>query len=198
VRKPIRLQRIGQTLALLVMTMAVFLVVRSWQGEDKVYALPEYSPGTGEPCGVCHVSPGGGGPRTLRGLLWSAYGRPDEVPQLPGGSLTPDVDDGAEIYDLACAACHGSQGQGLFGMEITGTGISRAATRSYILRGIPGTGMPAFEGQFSDTQLEALIDFVSGLASGEIQPLPQNYPLSPGQMTCSRSSWPEGCVGGTE
>src|SRR5512140_3352364 len=42
------------------------------------HALPEYANRTGEPCATCHVSPGGGGPRTLRGLLWASRGKPDK------------------------------------------------------------------------------------------------------------------------
>ena len=70
---------------------------------------PEYATLTGEGCATCHVSPGGGGPRTLRGLLWAVRGKPAKVPTLPGVLIAPNVTDGAELYDIACAACHGEE-----------------------------------------------------------------------------------------
>ena len=45
-------------------------------------ALPEYSTQTGEPCASCHLSPSGGGPRTLRGQAWVAAGKPGAVPDV--------------------------------------------------------------------------------------------------------------------
>jgi hypothetical protein len=45
-------------------------------------ALPEYSSQTGEPCASCHISPSGGGPRTLRGQAWVAAGKPGAVPDV--------------------------------------------------------------------------------------------------------------------
>ena len=45
-------------------------------------ALPEYSTQTGEPCASCHISPSGGGPRTLRGQAWVAAGKPGAVPDV--------------------------------------------------------------------------------------------------------------------
>lgn len=121
----------------------------------------------------------------MRGLLWAAYGRPDEVPQLPGSLLAAGESDGAVLYDIACASCHGYQGEGLFAMNLVGTGVSKTAIRSFILRGIKEAGMPEFEGRFNDEQLEALLDFVSGLANEEIAPLPEKFPLPLPQVGCS-------------
>lgn len=189
------LTRSVQVISVIILALVVFFGVTVWLGERSAYALPEYSPRTGEPCATCHVNPGGGGPRTLRGLLWSAYGRPEAVPQLPNVLLAPGVSDGAELYDVACAACHGSQGEGLFAMQLVGTGISKTATRSFILRGIPNAGMPGFEGQFSDEQIEALVEFAAGLANEEIQPLPEKFPLPPPQLKCSPISAEADCQG---
>lgn len=147
-----------------------------------VHALPEYAARTGEACATCHVSPGGGGPRTLRGLLWAARGQPDQVPTLPGVLVAPGVADGAELYDIACAACHGQKGEGIFGVELRSTALKEGKIRSAILRGKTRSGMPAFEGQFTDEQLEALVTFVTGLADGEIQPPPDTYLLPPAQL----------------
>jgi mono/diheme cytochrome c family protein len=147
-----------------------------------VKALPEYATLTGESCGVCHVNPGGGGPRTLRGLLWSARGKPVQLPVLPTMLLAPDVQDGYELYGIACAGCHGAKGEGSSAIGLTGTGISATAVRSYLLKGIQPLGMPGFTGQLTDAQVEALVNFVTDLASGKVPPPPDSYPLAPAQL----------------
>jgi hypothetical protein len=43
-------------------------------------ALPEYASQTGEPCSTCHISPSGGGSRTVRGQAWVGNGKPGTVP----------------------------------------------------------------------------------------------------------------------
>ncbi len=142
-------------------------------------ALPEYSALTGESCGVCHINPGGGGPRTLRGLLWAARGKPVTLPPLPPVLMAPDVQDAYELYGIACAGCHGAKGEGASAMGLVGTGISATATRSYLLNGIPHLGMPAFKGQLTDAQVDTLVNFVTELGSGKTPPLPDSYPLVP-------------------
>ncbi len=170
--------------------IALLASITAWltsaMGDRRIaYALPEYAARTGEPCATCHVNPGGGGPRTLRGLLWSARGKPDAVPQLPGILIAPGVSQGAELYDIACAGCHGRKGQGLFAISLVGIGVPETSIRSFVTRGIPRSGMPMFAGQFTEAQLNALVSFVAGLASGEIAPLPDSYVLPPAQFKCS-------------
>jgi mono/diheme cytochrome c family protein len=167
------------------LAVGVYLLLTSGSDEQVAHALPEYSDRTGEACGTCHVNPGGGGPRTLRGLIWAARGRPDQVPQLTGVLLAPNVTDGAELYAFACAGCHGANGEGLFGMRLVGAGISRQAMRSFILQGLPSFGMPAFEGQFDDDQLDAMLDFLTRMAKGEIAPAPDQITLPPPVSNCS-------------
>lgn len=173
--------------------IGAFLAVTLWLGVATAHALPEYASRTGEPCATCHVSPGGGGPRTLRGLLWAARGKPDKVPALPGILIAPGVRDGAELYDAACAACHGAKGEGLFAIGLAGTGISQPSIRSFIRRGISAFGMPAFEGQFTDEQLNTLVTYVEGLSNGEISPPPDEYPLPPAELMCGSASQSTGC-----
>lgn len=144
-----------------------------------VKALPEYSSLTGESCGVCHVNPGGGGPRTLRGLLWAARGKPVQLPVLPTILLAPEVKDGIELYGIACAGCHGAKGKGSSAMKLRGTGISMGATRSFVLKGIPSLKMPGFKGQLTDVQVNALSDFVATLADRKAPLPPDSYPLAP-------------------
>jgi mono/diheme cytochrome c family protein len=182
-------------IALAVLALAALVLAMLLLESRPVHALPEYSTLTGETCAACHVSPGGGGPRTLRGLLWGALGQPSELPRLPNALIAPGVADGADLYDIACAACHGQQGQGLYAMRLTGTGIGPASVRSFIRRGIVSIGMPAFDGQFTDDQMEALVAYVAGLASGQIPPPPLTEPLPPAHFRCAPAAeaLPPGC-----
>ena len=72
--------------------------------------------------------------------------RPEAIPDLPGLLLAPGVEDGVQLYDVACAGCHGYRGEGLFAIGLADTGLSQAAARAFIVRGIPDLGMPAFAG----------------------------------------------------
>lgn len=76
------LLRYLQIFFLAIIGVIIILGIGSLSDSNPVHALPEYSTHTGQACGTCHVNPGGGGPRTLRGLLWAAQGRPDVVPML--------------------------------------------------------------------------------------------------------------------
>ncbi|MFQ5436333.1 MAG: c-type cytochrome [Anaerolineae bacterium] len=188
--------RIGKWVGLMGLLVALVMAVNTAVTSKPLHALPEYAARTGEPCAACHVNPGGGGPRTLRGLLWAARGRPDQVPQLGNILAAPGVTDGAELYDIACAGCHGLQGEGLFGTAIAGTGLRQSKIQSTILRGRERSGMPPFEGQFTDAQLEALVAFTAGIASGELEPPPMSYPLPPAQFGCEPAPGAAACGGG--
>jgi len=149
---------------------------------EPAHALPEFSGRTGESCATCHVNPGGGGPRTMRGLVWAARGRADAVPELPGVLLAPGVEDGAELYQIACASCHGKLGEGMFGLKLIYSGVNEAKIRGNILRGRLQSGMPAFQGQFTDEQLKALIAYTFALVNAETTPAPATFPLGPAQF----------------
>ncbi len=168
--------------------IAVFILLAISSSSNSVRALPEYSHRTTEACAVCHVNPGGGGPRTLRGALWAARGKADEVPVLPGLLIAPGVDDGAELYEIACAACHGMYGEGLFGRVIANTGVKPQKIRTNILRGRLNSGMPSFEGMFTEAQLQALIDYTYELATGKAEIPPATYPLESPAFECSAQS----------
>lgn len=181
--------------AIVTVALVIFGLIALSAPPPRVHALPEFADRTGEPCAACHVSPGGGGPRTLRGLLWAARGHPDQVPTLPNVLIAPGVSDGLELYDIACAACHGRKGEGLFGATLTDSALRDSKIRSNVLRGRERSGMPAFEGQFTDEQLAALVAYVAGLASGRILPPPDTYPLPRGQLTCTSNPAPAACGG---
>ncbi len=169
--------------ALAVLAIGTMVVVGLMTQERPAHALPEYASRTGEACGACHVNPGGGGPRTMAGLMWSAQGRPDALPALTI-NIAPGVTDGAELYDIGCAGCHGLSGEGLFGPAIAGSGLQERKVETAIVRGRERSGMPAYEGQLTDEQLTALVTYTAGLASGQIEPPPTSYELPTGQFTC--------------
>jgi cytochrome c553 len=174
--------RLIQTISIIALGLGAYFGIQAFLGERTAHALPEFATRTGEPCAACHVSPGGGGPRTLRGLLWAARGRPDAVPQFPGLLVAPGVAEGSELYDIACAGCHGFSGEGLFGINLAGIGISKAAARTFISQGIPELDMPAFEGQFTEDQLDTLAAFVQQLGDGQVPP--QEFQLPSPQLSC--------------
>jgi hypothetical protein len=65
--------------SILLITIVITLAFIS---QPTIQALPEYAAQTGEPCASCHVSPSGGGPRTLRGQAWIAAQKPGAVPDV--------------------------------------------------------------------------------------------------------------------
>lgn len=185
--------RLLQVFLISVVTLAAYISIGLWLGgENTVHALPEFSDRTGESCAACHVNPGGGGPRTLRGLLWAAQGRPSEVPELPGQLISPSITDGLELYDFGCAGCHGISGEGNSAIGLAGKEISKAAARSFIRDGIPELGMPAYSDQLTAEQIESLAEFVAEISVGP--PLPVEYQLPPPQFSCQPAE-PASCGG---
>ena len=170
----------------------IFLVCLALNAPVK--ALPEYASRTGETCGTCHISPGGAGPLTLRGLAWIANDRPDKVPAFENVLLAPGLNDAAALYEVACAACHGRQGEGLSGSRLAGFDFSRSLVRRTISKGIPEYNMPSFAGQFTDSQLAALTAYVSDLSGGRVVPQ-DSYPIPPGHLTCVANAIQSPCGG---
>jgi mono/diheme cytochrome c family protein len=77
--------------------------------------------------------------------------------------LSAELREGHSLYDRLCASCHGARGEGGFGGPLTGIEVSAAGLREVIRQGL-GT-MPAFAGQMSDSELDALVAFTQALAS---------------------------------
>ncbi|MCP4426395.1 MAG: cytochrome c [Chloroflexi bacterium] len=179
---------------LVIMVVGTMIFVGLMTQEQSAHALPEYSSRTEEACGACHVNPGGGGPRTMAGLMWSAQGNPDVMPILTI-NIAPGVTDGAELYDIGCAGCHGLSGEGLFGPAVVGSGWRERTIETAIVRGRERSGMPAYEGQLTDEQLAALVEYTTGLASGQIEPPPISYELPAGDFTCDPIPGAEKCGG---
>lgn len=176
-------------LAILPIALLVFLAPT-----NSVQALPEYANRTGEACATCHVSPGGAGPLTLGGLAWIADGRPDEVVAFEGVLIAPGVSDAAELYEIACSACHGFDGEGLSGSSLLGYDFTPTFLRRVILEGQAEYGMPGFDGQFTEAQLHALARFTSDLSAGRIE-TQESYPIPLGIIRCEPYSFEASCGG---
>lgn len=76
---------------------------------------------------------------------------------------TPDA---AAIYAQRCAMCHGAEGEGGIGPDLTTDeyhyGKSEDAVTSSITDGRPN-GMPAFGSQLSQDEIKALVDYLLAL-----------------------------------
>jgi mono/diheme cytochrome c family protein len=148
--------------------LAGILLVGIW---TPAQAYPEYTSRTGQQCTTCHVNPAGGGPRTLRGLLWIAEGRPDEVPLLPGSDAQAagETVDGPALYDAHdCALCHGPVGEGDVGPALTEREWTAEELAGIVVSGV-GTMKGYGTDAFSQAEMEALVDYVQAIGSGEIQ-----------------------------
>lgn len=159
-------------------------------------ALPEYADRTRQSCGVCHVNPGGGGPRNLRGQYWALQGKPDALPPLPGAETQAGTADNSasipaegasaapEIVPVAvgveaeaiylrmgCVDCHGFEGMGgrgpAFDQEVLAADLIRQAVRDGGTE--PNSEMPAFSQEdFPEADLLQLIGYLQAIGSGAL------------------------------
>jgi cytochrome c oxidase subunit II len=72
---------------------------------------------------------------------------------------TGDSDLGRQIFDGACAKCHGDEGQGMIGPGFSATTVQNAASVAEIVRNGRGR-MPAVGEEWSDRQMRALTDYL--------------------------------------
>jgi cytochrome c oxidase cbb3-type subunit 3 len=81
-------------------------------------------------------------------------------------SAEPDLAAGQKTYATTCAMCHGADGKGGIGPDLTRAefnyGKSAAEIRESITQGRPN-GMPAFGAQLSGSELDNLAAFVLSL-----------------------------------
>ncbi|MEX2301600.1 MAG: PQQ-dependent dehydrogenase, methanol/ethanol family [Bryobacterales bacterium] len=79
---------------------------------------------------------------------------------------TEDIEAGTRLYDLQCAPCHGSRGEGFSGPPLAERNFARRASNNYVFetiaRGLPGTNMPAFP--LAASELLRLTAFVRQMA----------------------------------
>ncbi len=87
-----------------------------------------------------------------------------------GYEVAPPPVDGKTVYEQNCLACHGPKGEGGVGKAFVDNPFvspdNRDAIKETILKGRPGTAMPAWEGRLTDAEIEAVIDYILQLAQG--------------------------------
>jgi cytochrome c oxidase cbb3-type subunit 3 len=128
----------------------------------------------------------------------------DENPMVPPTTeelLAAAVDPailaaGENAYQKQCASCHGVEGQGLIGPNLTDDHWLHGATVieifDTIVKGVPDKGMPTWGRRFAPEELEALAAFVRSLHGtapadpkspqgelAEVEPLPGAQPAAP-------------------
>ena len=91
---------------------------------------------------------------------------PPATTPAPTATKTPTaVDGGQELYAKYCAGCHGADGKGAFGPDLSGEykyGKTTMAVEESISFGRPGN-MPGFEKKLSSEEIKTLTEFILNL-----------------------------------
>jgi len=90
---------------------------------------------------------------------------PETTPAPPAAEVPTAVADGQELYAKHCASCHGAEGKGGFGPDLSGEykyGKTDMAVEESIAYGRPGN-MPAFEKKLSSEEIKSLADYILSL-----------------------------------
>jgi len=69
---------------------------------------------------------------------------------------------GKGVYERACLACHGANGEGGVGNAIAGSPVATGDVGAHLdvgINGVPGTAMQAFGGQLNDVDMAAVITY---------------------------------------
>ena len=97
---------------------------------------------------------------------WMAAKRGAAEAQTQLAMQTLSVDDlmeqGKAVYDSACLACHGAQGQGGIGNAIAGSAVVVGDLSNHmavVAKGVSGTAMQAFGGQLNDVEMAAVLTY---------------------------------------
>ena len=97
---------------------------------------------------------------------WMAAKRGAAAAQTQLAMQTLSVDDlmdqGKAVYDSACLACHGAQGQGGIGNAIAGSAVVMGDLSNHmavVAKGVSGTAMQAFGGQLNDVEMAAVLTY---------------------------------------
>jgi cytochrome c oxidase subunit 2 len=87
-----------------------------------------------------------------------------EIKELMSKNFTLDEQmvAGKVVYDQACAACHGLNGEGGVGNAIAGSPIATGEIGPHLnigVNGVPGSAMQAFGAQINDVEMAAVITY---------------------------------------
>ncbi len=81
------------------------------------------------------------------------------------------VDQGAQVYSTTCASCHGQNGEGLIGPNLTDEywihGGSLSEIYSVVKGGVTENGMPAWEGPLSQDEMVAVVAYVDSIQGSD-------------------------------
>ena len=72
------------------------------------------------------------------------------------------MERGKAVYDRACLACHGANGEGGLGNAIANSAVATGDLGNHLeigINGVPGTAMQAFGGQMNDVDMAAVITY---------------------------------------
>jgi cytochrome c oxidase subunit II len=84
--------------------------------------------------------------------------------QLAMQTLSSDelMTQGKAVYETACVACHGAQGEGGIGNAIAGSAVVMGDLSQHmaiVAKGVAGTAMQAFDAQLSQVELAAVLTY---------------------------------------
>ena len=87
-----------------------------------------------------------------------------EIKALMAQTFTMDelMERGKAVYDRACLACHGANGEGGLGNAIAKSPVATGDLNNHLdigINGVPGTAMQAFGGQMNDVDMAAVITY---------------------------------------
>ncbi len=90
---------------------------------------------------------------------------PTPTPTSTPAAATESEADGQALFAKHCAGCHGAEGKGAFGPDLSGDytyGKTKMAVQESISSGRPNN-MPAFEGKLTPEEIEAVADYILDL-----------------------------------
>ncbi len=90
---------------------------------------------------------------------------PAPVAPVPAPATESKETNGQELFAKNCAGCHGADGKGAFGPDLSGDyqyGKTAEAIQESITAGRPGN-MPAFGQKLSAVEIETLTEFILSL-----------------------------------
>ena len=86
---------------------------------------------------------------------------------LSSFSLFGDIKKGEQVYKMFCAACHGPEGAGLVGPNLTDKEILHGDKKEDIVKvinnGVPGKAMPGWSAILKPEQVSDVADFVKSI-----------------------------------
>lgn len=122
-----------------------------------------------------------------------------------------DITRGSQIFDANCAVCHGPEGQGRVGVNLSNDWPAidpTAFTRAVIEQGVAGTPMTPWSQQYGgpldDQEIADVVAFVTSLSGGrsDMAPTATPFPVTPvptvpgssGDPTLGKALFVQNCV----